>query len=496
MKILWISGGNRGPCTLHFILVFVWLPISCAVAQTAGPRGWIAALIEENGNSASSWQPSGAHGESQRAFLPAHTVTFLVGILAGYAIACLERSLIRRLRSSSRTEHVEAKTVDPSAGETASVKVHTAAGPPANRVQPNEEELTNENTERCAELMAPHNDTCASTTTTDEIGSRAVLPCVVEDQGQPSQVGTSVQQEFTLVTGSPTAWGTGQEDTAVVSRLVAAMEFLLEILGITQHDFEKLPLNDKLKLLEVAYRHNEIGNQQERNNITAGEADSKAKKEAMDQVIKLNDAFQDMLSITITLGSLMMLVLCGVGQWHSRHLSESLARKLWLACSAGPAKQFAWHDVFGPFLHQAKIAWCYSRGIGNAFIALMALLGCTWALFRFEVLNQYKAIKVLWMSLVLGFLCGWLGYVVVSSLGGNALVWVVMWEVWCLSHAGLSVFSTTQTANRTTKLIWIYSSWWTQILLVGMLAIALPVTMSVLPFVDWFLILPEALWLA
>jgi hypothetical protein len=259
-------------------------------------------------------------------------------------------------------------------------------------------------------------------------------------------------------------------------------------------------MNARLKLYELWYRRHEIEIQQKgiiiakkrnriaakRNRIAAGEAARRAEKQALDLANKLNDKFQDMLSITISLGSLMMLVVCGVVQWHSRHVSESLALSLWLACGSGPKPRLAWYDVPGPLLHQAKIVWCYASGVGNAFIALMALLSCTWALFRFEVLNQYKAIKVLWMSLVLGMLCGWLGYAVVASLGGNALVWVLIWEVWCLSHAGLSIlgFSTTQTTNGTTKLTWIYSRWWMQVFIVSVLALVLPMTMAVLPFAE------------
>jgi len=132
-----------------------------------------------------------------------------------------------------------------------------------------------------------------------------------------------------------------------------------------------------------------------------------------------------------------LLVMAAVGThqvWSRGTVGELISQ-----CGTVSASRGFW-GMWGVW-KSGEAIFCYFGVVGNAIAGLAVLFAAPWVLYRSGILDDYHKMPFPKLVVGLGLVCGFAGYVAVDRLGGNAVLWFWLWELWAMLHIIMSAMA-------------------------------------------------------
>lgn len=129
-------------------------------------------------------------------------------------------------------------------------------------------------------------------------------------------------------------------------------------------------------------------------------------------------------------GLAVMALVGGYQVWHHGTLT-----KMSTGCGRFPGR--GWISLW-TYYKAAELVACYLASVGGMVLGLAVLFAAPWVLYRSGMLSNYHSMPFFKLAVGLGLFCGTAGYAAIGRVGGDAFVWLLLWELWTFLHVVMS----------------------------------------------------------
>lgn len=203
-------------------------------------------------------------------------------------------------------------------------------------------------------------------------------------------------------------------------------------------------MTDRHQLLTFsANHHNRLHHQsndiqREQTDIAAHHVDHVIHRDASLAVIRATKQLQQRCTDILYTGLSLMIGIVVYQAWQRGTLAH-----LTMSCGSFPCvRGKCYLGIWGLtqlMNRSAEVLVCIAGAMKNILMCVSVFISVPWVLNKTRLLRDHHSLPVFQLTLGLGVLCATAGFWGVTLLGGDPWVWLVVWELWTISHITMSV---------------------------------------------------------